>query len=226
MSPMRRRAGWTPDSGPVPVPRERWTEGDDGPTIRERLARAAAAIGAEPHLTPEQARAVLEDRARALAHVPDGPPDPAQALDVVTFSLASQDYAIELDSVHKIVPLGELTPVPGAPDAFAGVINVRGEILAVIDLCRLLSISGGSRTDHAWVIVLGGDRNEFGLLADAVGEVRSLRTAEVLALQAAVTGPGQQSLRGVTEDGLIVLDGAVLLQDDRLVIDQGEGAGV
>jgi hypothetical protein len=44
-------------------------------------------------------------------------------------------------------------------------------------------------------------------------------------VQAAATGPDQQSLRGVTEDGLIVLDGAVLLQDDRLVVDQGDGAG-
>jgi purine-binding chemotaxis protein CheW len=225
MNPLRHRSGSTFDPRPLPLRRARRTERDDGPTIRERLARAAAAIGAVPRPTPEQARTVLEDRARALAQVPAGPPAPSEALEVVTFSLASQDYAIELGSVRKIVPLGELTPVPGAPAAFAGVINVRGELLAVVDLCRLLNMAGSSRTDHAWVIVLGGERNEFGLLADAVGEVRTLPTTEVLAVQAAATGPGQQSLRGVTEDGLIVLDGAVLLKDDRLFVDQGEGAG-
>ncbi|HZW30315.1 MAG TPA: chemotaxis protein CheW [Isosphaeraceae bacterium] len=226
MNPMRRPAGGTADSGPLSLRRRRSTERDDGLSIHERLARVAAAIGAEPRLTPEQARAVLEERARALAQVPAGGPADDEALEVVTFSLASQDYAIELGSVRKIVPLGELTPVPGAPDAFAGVINLRGELLAVIDLRRLLSLSGGSRSDPAWVIVLGGERNEFGLLADAVGEVRTLRTLEVLVVQAAGMGPGQRSLHGVTEDGLIVLDGAVLLQDDRLVVDQGEGAGV
>jgi purine-binding chemotaxis protein CheW len=222
---MRRRVRSAEDGDCLWSRRGRRAEPDHGPTIRERLAQAAAAIGVEPRLTPEQASAVLEDRARALAMVPARPPTAGEVLAVVTFSLASQDYALELGSVRKIVPLGELTPVPGAPDAFAGVVNLRGELLAVIDLCRLYGIPGTSRSNHAWVIVLGGQRNEFGLLADAVGEVRTLPTREVFAVQAAATGPDRQSLRGVTEDGLIVLDGAVLLQDDRLIVDQGDGAG-
>ena len=99
MSSIRRR------TGPI----------TDRRTIRERLARAATLIGEEPRPTPEQARAVLEERARALARVPVQPPPTSLVLDVVTFSLANEDYAIELGYVHKIVPLIELTPVPGRP---------------------------------------------------------------------------------------------------------------
>jgi purine-binding chemotaxis protein CheW len=209
MSPLRCR------TGPIP----------DGPTIRERLARAAAAIGAEPHRTPEQVAALLEERARALARVPVQPPATSDVLAVVTFSLAARVYAIELGYVRKIVPLSELTPVPGTPDVFAGVINLRGEILAVIDLLRLQGLGPGGGTGYSWVIVLGGERNEFGLLADAVGDVLTLRTDHVLELQGSAAGMGRQSLRGVTESGLTVLHGAALLQDDRLVIDQGDGDG-
>src|SRR5271157_4551029 len=91
MSSIRRR------TGPI----------TDRRTIRERLARAVNLI-CEERSTPDQARAVLEERARALARVPVQPPSTSLALDVVTFSLANEDYAIELGYVHKIVPLIEL----------------------------------------------------------------------------------------------------------------------
>ena len=69
--------------------------------------------------------------------------------------------------------------------------------------------------------------NEFALLADKVHEVITLRTDQVLDWQGSATGVGRQFVRGVTEGALIVLDGAALLQDDRLFIDQGgDGAGV
>ena len=142
-------------------------------------------------------------------------------LDVVTFSLANEDYAIELGYVHKIVPLIELTPVPGTPDFIVGVINLRGEILPIVDLHRLYGMARTGWTDQSWVIVLGGERNEFALLADKVHEVITLRTDQVLDWQGSATGVGRQFVRGVTEGALIVLDGAALLQDDRLFIDQG-----
>lgn len=196
----------------------------DWTAIRERLAQAAVMMGDEPNPTPEQAGAVLEERARALARVPARTPTASEVLDVVTFRLADQDHAIELRHVRKIVPLIEMTPVPGAPDLFAGVINLRGEILAVIDLGRLQAAAASRRTNDTHVLVLGGERNELGLLADAVGEAMALRTDDVLEWQGD-SGIDRPWLRGLTKSGLIVLDGAVLLQDDRLFIDQGDGTG-
>jgi purine-binding chemotaxis protein CheW len=209
MSSIRRRTGPITDRG----------------TIRERLARAATLIGEEPHPTPEQARAVLEERARALACVTVKPPHASLVCDVVTFSLAKKDYAIELGYVQKIVPLIELTPLPGAPDFFVGVINLRGEVLPIVDLHGLCGMARSGWTDQSWVIVLGGERYEFALLADKVHEMMTLRTDQMLDWQGPATGIGRQVLRGMTQDGVIVLDGAALLQDDRLVIDQGDGAG-
>ena len=153
--------------------------------------------------------------------VPVQPPPTSLVLDVVTFSLANEDFAIELGYVHKIVPLIELTPVPGTPDFIVGVINLRGEILPIVDLHRLYGMARTGWTDQSWVIVLGGERNEFALLADKVHEVITLRTDQVLDWQGSATGVGRQFVRGVTEGALIVLDGAALLQDDRLFIDQG-----
>jgi purine-binding chemotaxis protein CheW len=203
----------------------------DGPidwgTIRSRLERTELASRGALEPTPEQARAVLEARARALARVPLAPPDASAVLTVVTFALADEPYAIETRYVRRVVRIEDvpLTPIPGTPDNLAGVINMGGEILAVFDLGRLFGLSRAAGAEPTRILVLGEDRNEFGLLADAAHEVRPLRIDAVLEAPGSLEGIGRSSLRGVTADALIVLDGAALLRDPKLVIDQGEEAG-
>ena len=89
-----------------------------------------------------------------------------------------------------------------------------------MDLRTFLGVSGQAVTDLSRVLVLGGDRAEFGMLADAAHEVRTLRLDEILEPPGSVAGAGREYLRGVTQEALIVLDGAMLLQDSRLFIDQ------
>jgi purine-binding chemotaxis protein CheW len=192
----------------------------DWQAIRERLARALAATEEAGRLTPERARAVLRERARALARVPAAADPGAATLEVVTFALAGEQYAIEARYVREVVRLTDCTPLPGAPPFLAGVINLRGDILAVIDLRGFLGVAGQGLSDLSRVLVLGEDRAEFGVLADAAHEVRALRADEVLPPPASVAGAGREFLRGVTGEALIVLDGGVLLRDGRLFIDQ------
>jgi purine-binding chemotaxis protein CheW len=177
--------------------------------------------------TPEQARAVLEARAQALARVPVAPPDASAVLTVVTFLLGDEPYAIETRFVRRVVRIDDvtLTPIPGTPDVLSGVINMGGEILAVFDLRRLFGLPRGARTEQARVLVLGEDGDELGVLADVAHEVRPLRIDAILEPPGSLEGIGRTTLRGVTADALIVLDGAALLRDPRLVIDQGEEAG-
>jgi purine-binding chemotaxis protein CheW len=194
----------------------------DWQQLRERLARARRATEESVRLSPERAREVMAERARTLARVPPRAPVADEVLEVVTFRLASERYAIETGHVREVVRFGDLTPVPGAPDFLAGLLNLRGEILAVFDLRRFFGVADPGRGDLSRVIVLGGDRAEFGVLADAVTEVATLRVDAVREPPASVAGPGRDYLRGVTADALIVLDGAALLSDRRLFIDQAE----
>jgi len=192
------------------------------PAVRDR---ALAALQDQGHASPEQARAVMDERARALARAPAPQPRAEEVIEVVTFALAGERYAIETRHVRRVEWPGPVTPVPGAPDFLAGVVNLGGEILDVIDLKSVLGLGGpgpGS-AEPSPVIVLGGSRDEFGVQADAVHEVTTLRTDEVLEPVGSVLGIDRQHLRGVTGAALIVLDGAGLIRDDRLVIDQGEG---
>ena len=119
----------------------------------------------------------------------------------------------------------EYTPLPGAPAFLVGVLNLRGEILAVMDLRSFFGVATQGLSDLARVLIVGMDRPELGVLADAAHEVRTLRIDEILDPPSAAPGVVRSYVRGVTKEALIVLDGAALLQDGRLFIDQEEGVG-
>jgi purine-binding chemotaxis protein CheW len=197
----------------------------DWQQIRDRLARAIAATEEALHLSPARARRVLEERAQILARVPATAAQAGEVLTLATFILANERYAIETDYVREVVRVIDCVPVPGAPDFLVGLLNLRGEILAVIDLRKFLGVASGGLTELSRVLVLGGERAEFGIVADEAREVTTLRRDEVHEPPASVSGTGREYVKGVTQDALIVLDGAVLLQDARLFIDQGEGSG-
>src|SRR5207302_8831124 len=120
-----------------------------------------AATEEADHLPPDRARALLEERARALARPPAAAPA-GDALQVVAFALANERYGIETRHVREVVRLTDYTPVPGAPDFLLGVMNLRGEVLAVIELRKFLGVATRGVSDLSRVLVVGGDRAEFG----------------------------------------------------------------
>ncbi len=191
--------------------------------VHDRLARAADAYEGALELSPERARAVMDERARALARV-SAERAALRAEDVVIFQAQGERYALETAHVREVVRLADLTPLPGAPDYVAGVTNLRGQILAVVDLGKLFGVAPARPGESSRVLVLGGGREEFGILADAVDTVAALAEGQIREPELPAAGIGRECLRGVTPEGVIVLDGAALLRDPRLLLDQEEGA--
>ena len=87
----------------------------DWAEVRQRLARAGAALEEALHPSPERAHAVLEERARALARAPAARAAEAPGLLVVTFALGGEHYALEARHVREVSRLTDCTPLPGAP---------------------------------------------------------------------------------------------------------------
>jgi purine-binding chemotaxis protein CheW len=205
--------------------RDRPQKAIDWAAVRRRLARAAEASAGNVRPSPEQARAVMDERARALARAPAEPTSAARALEVVVFALSGERYALEAAHVREVVRLSGLTPLPGAPDFLAGVINLRGQILAVFDLRKLFGVPTEGAAEPSRVLALGAGRAEFGVLADTLHEVAALPEGQVREPEVPPAGIGRDWLRGVTPEGLVVLDGAALLRDPRLFVDQADEPG-
>jgi purine-binding chemotaxis protein CheW len=173
----------------------------DWADVRRRLDAAAAR-----HDTPEDARRVLEERARRLAR----PPAEAAAeepLEVLVFARGGERFAVETRHVVEVFRLRALTPLPGAEARVAGLTAWRGEILAVHDLRP--GGAAGAEGAEPRVVVLGGDDPAFGLVADAVEGLLLLAPADVLPLPPAARP--RDPLRGVAGDGLLVLDAEALV---------------
>src|SRR5688572_4742798 len=92
----------------------------DWDAIRRRLARATNSTQIA-QLSPQAAKELMDERARALALVPPEPPSAAEVLEVIEFRLADEQFAVETRYVRAVVRPTEITPIPGAPSFLAGV---------------------------------------------------------------------------------------------------------
>jgi purine-binding chemotaxis protein CheW len=194
----------------------------DWQEVHDRLARAREGLTTVDALSPEAARALMDERARALARAPTDSRTAGETLEIITFALGRERYAIETRFVREVTRLVDFTPVPGAPEFVLGVTNLRGDVLAIVDLRKFFRVADRGVTDLSRVLVLGTGEAELGILADVVESIDRLPVAEALTAPEAVTGIGGVFLRGVTRDALIVLDGGALLSNERLFVDQSE----
>ena len=192
----------------------------DWDEVKHRLAQLNDAAAPSDEFSPEEADAVMEERARLLSRVPASAPDSDKLLEVMTFKLGNERFAIETRFVLEVYRANSIMPVPESPAFLRGLTNLRGEVLAVIDLRHLFDIAAKNRDETAQLIVLGRDRLEFGVPVDEVEEVVSLRIDQVLDPPDSVAGVGGEYLRGVTKDTLVIIDGEALLSDERLYMNQ------
>jgi purine-binding chemotaxis protein CheW len=93
----------------------------------------------------------------------------------ITFSINDETYAIEVLKIQEVIYVPEITKVPGAPAFVAGVINLRGILLTIVDTSMEFGLKRppGAKYNRIVVVVLEGDQR-VGLLVDDVSEVVSL----------------------------------------------------
>jgi purine-binding chemotaxis protein CheW len=94
--------------------------------------------------------------------------------DYVSFTTAGQLFGLPIECVQDVFTLGTITPVPLAGREIAGVLNLRGRIVTVIDLASRLALDAGTDAGANMVIGIERGSESFGVLVDRVGEVLSL----------------------------------------------------
>lgn len=195
------------------------TETIDWIRVHQRLETARAAV--ERVWVPDagDARRTLKARAQALARPPEQVLA-ADALECVEFSLAQERYAIESRHVREVCPLEELTPLPCTPAFVLGIVNLRGEILSVIDLKKFFDLPDNGLTDLNKVVVLESGNMLFGILADAILGVRRIPIAEIQPTLPTLTGIREKYLKGVTAERSVVLDAEKLLADETILVEE------
>lgn len=172
----------------------------------------------EKKLTREETRAVLKKRAQDLAREPERTVFPRDFMEVVAFLLSQETYGIAADFVREVYPLRDITPVPCTPSFVLGIVNVRGRIISIVDLRVFFNLPAKGLGDLNKIIIIRNETMEFGILADVILGTRHVPNDAIQPTVPTVTGIGAEYLKGVTADGVIVIDGDAILRDERIVV--------
>ncbi|WP_369601765.1 chemotaxis protein CheW [Hahella sp. SMD15-11] len=100
-------------------------------------------------------------------------------LQYVTFKLDHETYGINVMQIQEVLRYTEIAPVPGAPDYVLGIINLRGNVVTVIDTRKRFGLDEAEVTDHTRIVVLELGSHVVGILVDSVAEVVYLRQSEI-----------------------------------------------
>ena len=180
------------------------------------MSPAGPAPSSEIGARGERDRAVLADRARALARPLSADPV-GRTLALVVFGIGGVAHAVEATSVCEVLRHPSVTAVPWAPAALVGVANVRGELIAVADISELVGAPPPARPGP--VLVVDGPGSLLGLVVDGVPDLSDVETHSILPLpgNGAAAGPAPAGLlAGTTADAVVVLSVPALLSDPRL----------
>jgi purine-binding chemotaxis protein CheW len=169
-------------------------------------------------LTDSETKRILRLRAVQLAEKKTHETAESNLLRLLTFQLASETYGIELKHIRVVVPLKEMTLIPGTPDFISGIINVRGEIISIVDFRKIFDLPESDSSRRIQIIIIHSEEIEFGIQADHVLGVRDIPESDIQTSLPTLTDIRLKYLKGVTGDGMVVLDGEKILSDSGMVI--------
>ena len=115
----------------------------------------------------------MNDKATAAK----GSEDPI--LQWVTFKLDNETYGINVMRVQEVLRYTEIAPVPGAPSYVRGIINLRGNVVTVIDTRQRFGLMNAEISDNTRIVIIEADKQVVGIMVDSVAEVVYLRQSEI-----------------------------------------------
>lgn len=126
---------------------------------------------------------------------------------MVVFQLTEQTYGIDIASVFEIIRMEVITKVPRTPHFVEGVINLRGKIIPVIDLCKRFNLPLTERTSASRIIIVDVAGNTIGMIVDGVSEVLRVPLDSIEPPPPMIHGIDAAYLRGIAilDSRLIIL---------------------
>jgi len=141
-----------------------------------------------------------------------------EVLQWVTFKLAKETYGINVMQVQEVLRYTEIAPVPGSPLYVLGIINLRGNVVTVIDTRARFGLEPADVTDNTRIVIIEAEKQVIGILVDSVAEVVYLKASEIDAAPNVGNDESAKFIQGVSNrDGelLILVDLDKLLSDDE-----------
>jgi len=140
---------------------------------------------------------------------------------IVVFSLKDERYGVPIEKVREILPLMKVTSVPGTPHYFKGFLNVRGELISLIDLRKFAGMEELDDLSMARILILSSDDGVTqGIMVDEVSNIVELPWQDLQPIDEGKGSCGipKEFLKGILIDGseiIVVLDVDSLLSGEK-----------
>jgi chemotaxis signal transduction protein len=173
-------------------------------SLEERLARLGST-----HRDGERVAALLRERAERLAAVPRDGTAAANIGRAIVLCSGGERYGLAIEGAREVTTLPRAAVLPGVGPKLLGIVNWRGDFIAMFDLGLLLGLTRPKERAASRVVFL---RGEAPAIAIAVDAVEGIAEFDRLSLQpVGQVGPSHPELfRGATASGLVILDEARL----------------
>lgn len=137
----------------------------------------------------------------------------------VIFKLENEEYGIDIHSVKTIEKMIQITRVPKSPHYVRGVINLRGEVVPIIDLRTKFDFDKAEETENTRIIIVSYEDIVVGLIVDAASEVIEISKENIEDAPAMTTNLNKDSIYGVAkvDDRIIILFDVLKLIDIHTV---------
>ncbi|MDZ5696193.1 chemotaxis protein CheW [Chelativorans sp. M5D2P16] len=188
----------------------------DWAVVRQRLETSMDAVTSLQDPADEARRRKIEARAKALERSRTQGRSDLPAVGSVHFDLGGKRFAMEARYVHELVPMRWTTHLPRAPRFVIGLYDLRGQVLPVFDLQVLLAPTTGPSLAANWGIVCGQHRPEFLIATSGMATIAPDVPQPVAPAETDATAGW---IRGIAGDGTIIVDGAALVTDRQLFLE-------
>ena len=136
----------------------------------------------------------------------------------VTFRLDDEIYGINVMLVQEVLRVTDIAPVPGAPEYVVGIINLRGNVVTVIDTRMRFGLSSREMDDATRIVIIEAEKQTVGMVVDSVSEVVDIYSNEIESAPNVGSDETARYIEGVVSRGdnlLILVDLNKLLNDDE-----------
>lgn len=138
-------------------------------------------------------------------------------LQWVTFRLEGETYGINVMQVQEVLRYTEIAPVPGAPPYVLGIINLRGNVVTVIDTRHRFGLMPAEVTEQTRIVIIEAEGHVIGILVDAVAEVVYLRQSEIETAPNVGNDESAKFIQGVCNKNNELL---ILVELDKMLSEQ------
>jgi len=135
----------------------------------------------------------------------------------VTFKLGDETYGVNVMQVQEVLRVSEIAPVPGAPAYVLGIINLRGNVVSVLDTRLRFELPQKDNDDATRIIIIELESQTIGILVDSVAEVEDVRSDEIETAPSVGNEESSRYIAGVVsrEHGLLILVDVRWLLDEQ-----------